>query len=110
MKDKSLREMLTEMTLHSLGIVPYTYYREPGEINKKLASIPESEARRMKRKFRKHWRRIAKKLKPSTQARIGLGESSPTITQKNRRKFYVYEEARRKFVDPIIDKNNAEIL
>lgn len=102
--EKTLKEALTEMAFHSLGIVPYAFYRKRGEINEALAGLPADEARKMRRKFRKCWRKIAKRLKKPAQRNVGLGETSPTITQKNRRKFVVYQATRDKFVNPTIEK------
>lgn len=66
------------------------------DINKVLATMPPDEARLMRRKFRKMWRKAAKKLATGGRARrkeareMGLNSSRPTRAEKNRRKQRVF--------------------
>lgn len=67
------------------------------DFNKVLATFPPDEARKMRRKFRKLWRkRLAKvegsKLHNKLSRAMGLGETSPTKKQKQLRKNEVFHE------------------
>lgn len=67
------------------------------DFNKALATLPPDEARKMRRKFRKLWRKcLAKaegsKLHSKLSRTMGLGEASPTKKQKQARKNEVFCE------------------
>lgn len=72
------------------------------DINRILAAMPPEEARRMKRKFRKEWRRIVKRRldhggrKGRREANeVGLGFPTPRRSHKNCRKQKVSFEVRK---------------
>lgn len=90
------------------GIVPLAWRQEVGapahfDINKILAEMPPDEARKMKRKFRKLWRKLAERSlkRPGKESRrrlrnIGHGEEIPTRSAKNFRKVEVLTSIHRK--------------
>lgn len=87
------------------GIVPLGKTGAPiwNDVNKILSSLPADEARKMKRKFRKEWRKIIKRElshggKVGRRAAHDLGLSFPTPTRKNKnnRKQIVMQDISRK--------------
>lgn len=96
-----LKNLQQQLAYLNAGIVPVGF-GEWGvpinmDFNKVLATLPLDEARKMRRKFRKLWRkRLAKaegsKLHSKLSRTMGLGESSPTKKQKQARKNEVFCE------------------
>jgi hypothetical protein len=85
-----IRSLFREVACHTLGIAPINNVAH--DFNKTLASLPPDEARAMKRKFRKLWRKFARESKNASAAyirQLGLGEASPTKKQKKMRKVEV---------------------
>lgn len=92
------------------GIVPLAWRPEVGaltrfDINKILAEMPPDEARKMKRKFRKLWRKLAEHSlkRPGKASRrrlrvVGHGEAIPNRVAKNSRKVEVLSAIHRKIV------------
>jgi hypothetical protein len=90
------------------GVVPLAWRQEVGapahfDINKILAGFPPDEARKMKRKFRKLWRKLAEHAlkRPGKNSRrrlreIGHGEEIPSRKAKNFRKGGVLASFHRK--------------
>ena len=90
------------------GVVPLAWRQEVGapayfDINKILAEFPPNEARAMKRKFRKLWRKLAehslKRPGKNSSRRlhnIGHGEAIPSRKAKNFRKGEVLMAIHRK--------------
>ena len=92
MKNNLILDFLMKAAAHEAGIVPLE--KTHHDFNRILASLPPEEARAMKRKFRKLWRKVAK-AKPTKNSRLkrittGLGTANPTRSQKNNRKHAVY--------------------
>ena len=94
----NLRESVEALIYHQLGIVPLSY--DDRDINRILSALPADDARRMKRKFRKLWRKEANYKPPSRtklgrqfairyRAQTGYSETEPTKAQKRNRKFVV---------------------
>lgn len=56
-------KVLLNAIWHMIGIVPIenSHTGVDNDINRALSSLPSPEAREMKRKFRKLWRKVAKK-------------------------------------------------
>ena len=86
---------------HEHGIAPIE--KSHHDFNRILSGIPEDEARVMRRKFRKLWRRYLKKSITKRGHRyrdtaLGLGCKNPTRTQKNNRKNAVVAQL---FVDTV---------
>lgn len=78
------REIFTTTLYHTLGIVPLTSARQ--DCGRILNAMSGDEARKAKRKFRKQWRKIAKKLQTLAknphahivlQRRLGIGDKAP---------------------------------
>lgn len=70
------------------GIVPLDELHK--DVNRLLADVPTEEAHRMKRKFRKLWRKLAKEMAKKNQERAksiyGLGQQDQTRRQRTARK------------------------
>lgn len=80
-----------------LGIVPLSFVTD--DVNKILANTPPEEARRMRRRFRKLWRKVYKQglrkcpseyIQSLTASIYGVGEAKITSYQARRRKQAVY--------------------
>ena len=92
-----LRESLVSLVAHQLGIVPLSYDSE--DINRILSALPPEEARAMRRKFRKMWRKEAHAYPTNTKSarrfatrykeQMGFGASDPTKDHKLYRKHAV---------------------
>lgn len=100
-EEASLHKILRDVACHSLGIVPLNYRIHDG-VQEKLNLLSPDEARRMKRKFRKLWRKIAKQKQLSTS--VDLGESQPAKSKKRRRKNIVLHSIEEKFVQPTLKR------
>ena len=101
------RVLMTTVWL-SLGVAPLDNVNF--DINKMLACLPPDEARRMRRKFRKLWRKYAKRdisaaktgvSKRNVQAYMGIGEEKPTRAQRNNRKRTVFWGIRKDVLEPL---------
>ncbi|NBT35819.1 MAG: hypothetical protein EBT03_09855, partial [Betaproteobacteria bacterium] len=85
-----LRKIYETEKAMSYGIVPLGV-NVVRDINRILKDLPPEEARRMKRKFRKLWRKEARKVARGAQIQrgqmpIGYGAKNPTRRQKEARK------------------------
>ena len=100
-----LRKIISDSVYHSLGIVPIEWAGH--DINKVLASLPPDEARKMRRKFRKLWRKFAKKPAKGRSHKyieqLGLGAPEPTRRQKTSRKQEVGFRVILDVVNPAMD-------
>ena len=93
-----------------LGIVPIEGMSI--DINRSLQSVPPDEARKMKRKFRKLWRKYAKKLNSGTsfgenayQYKVcEFGKVSPTRRAKQARKDVVFLTIMKEEVKPKLEQ------
>lgn len=108
MKHDIVTMFLMETVFHEAGLVPIkTIYHD---YNRILADLPPEEARKSKRKFRKAWRKTAKRLieKKITgryiKQTLGIGAERPTRSQKNSRKTIVLGHVLDKVVVPMRNK------
>jgi len=85
-------QILIKIKMLEQGILPA---RTGRDLVKMLESIPKDERREFKRKFRKAWRKIAKK-DPDLKFPMGLGNKKPTREQKIQRVSRVYMNAAKK--------------
>jgi len=97
-------KIMIEAAYHELGIAPISYATY--DFNKILSSLSFEEARKMKRKFRKIWRKCAKNAKYSSQYRkqLGIGTQSPSKAQKMNRKREVVRHVIVDIVAPVVKK------
>ena len=101
-----MRDLLTLHTYMKLGIAPI------GNINhdygRLMEKLPPEEARKMKRKFRKLWRRAADKHKLNAPyvAQIGIGNPLPTRSMKKFRKGAVAHYVQWNLVMPTLKRIN----
>jgi hypothetical protein len=98
-----LTKLKIQIEFLNQGIVPVGEEGAPAwyDINRILADLPSEEARRMKRKFRKLWRRVViPKLRhggrEGRQTARAFGVGGPVRGNKNNRKYKVYTEIRNK--------------
>jgi len=98
-----LRSAVETLIYHQLGIVPLSY--DERDINRILSNLPADESRRMKRKFRKLWRKESNCQPPSYtklgrqfaaryKTQMGYGEITPTKAHKRHRKLVVIRAAK----------------
>lgn len=95
-----LKHILTQSAYHALGIVPMSYAR--ADVGRILNDLPPAEARKMRRKFRKLWRKLARTRgveKPHASRydqkyrdMLGYGKDVPTKKMKLARKVEVLLE------------------
>lgn len=97
-----LRSAVETLIYHQLGIVPLSY--DERDINRILSNFPADESRRMKRKFRKLWRKESNCIPSHTKSgrqfaaryktQMGYGEITPTKAHKRHRKLVVIRAAK----------------
>ena len=97
----TLNQMLRDAACIELGIVPLNHNIHDG-IRHRLDAMPPEEARKMKRKFRKLWRKIAKKRRLSGS--VGLGDPNVSNRHRRHRKSLVRGEIERNFVRPTLER------
>ena len=95
-----LEKMLVSTVMLELGIVPLDNTKI--DITEALSRSSPDDIRTMKRKFRKVWRKAAKKLGCYNTQEVGVKDSHPTKGQKARRKQMVLGEVLHENVKPII--------
>lgn len=93
------------------GIVPID--NPTHDIGRALTSLPKDDARTMKRKFRKKWRKLAKAEAHKVNAkkpeiwlnnRFGAGKSNPSRQDRAARKQIVQKHFYENLVRPILDQ------
>lgn len=96
----NILELFQTMLFHNVGVVPITLKSMHFDYNRILANLPPDEARKMKRKFRKMWRKHLRSyslgiVSPHLIEAVrpyGFGENAPSKLQKYRRKKFVYNQ------------------
>ena len=113
MYNDPIHKLKLQIEFLNAGIVPLAWRLADGapawfDINKILASLPPDEARKMKRKFRKAWRKlVAHDLKRGGRAArkrlaiMEVGKEIPTRRAKNARKVEVLTAHNRKVVSKV---------
>jgi len=98
---KFARELMLKTVYHEAGIVQIASTAH--DVNRTLAGMSPEEARKMKRKFRKLWRKavaheLTRAKSPAaylhSKSRAGLGEPAPEKRHKAYRKILVGVEMR----------------
>lgn len=79
--------MLQNIAFHSMGIVPLVDLDH--DVKKSLETLPADEARKMRRKFRKQWRKQACGDDVWQASMLGLGQKFPSARDKKHRKIQV---------------------
>lgn len=83
------------------GIVPI---EDPTfDMRRALATLPPEEARAIKRRFRKMWRKLAKQDKKAA-ASAGLGKDAPSRLDRTTRKRLVLEQLWANKITPMLDR------
>lgn len=108
MYNDPIHKLKLQIEFFNQGMVPLSWRGGGGsspwfDINKILADLPPEEARQMRRKFRKAWRKIAahdlKRAGRSARKRLSImeaGKEIPTRRAKNARKTEVLMAFNRK--------------
>jgi hypothetical protein len=106
--DNPITRLLQTTAYLTLGIAPVV--NTVHDFNRILATLPPDEARKMKRKFRKLWRKFAKKpsrhVSPTYVKQMGLGAKQPTRKQKSARKVEVRRRILAEVVRPMQEDVN----
>ena len=90
-----------QVAMFKMGVVPI---EDPSfDYRRILKQLPPEEARKLKRKFRKLWRKL---LSKKDAARAGLGKRVPDRFQRHYRKQLVWQEVMKKHVRPAIERFN----
>ena len=93
------------------GIVPIEVHTH--DMRRALAGLPDEEARKLKRKFRKLWRKIMRAKngaskttgqKTKLQSQLGLGKKIPTKGERNARKELVAKTLHDEKVKPMLEQ------
>ena len=106
----NINKIMEDVAYHSIGIVPIRDASK--DFNRILSGLPVDEARQMKRKFRKLWRKCVTDAKKSLRwgevyaIQLGMGTKHPTKKQKKRRK----EEVKRKIIVNVVKPMTENIL
>lgn len=103
-------KILQDTALISLGIAPIGSTHD--DVNRALDKLPPDEARRMKRKFRKLWRKfVAAETKGRRRSRqeavTGKGQLVPTRRQKIARKSLVNHKILHDVVMPLVRQGSV---
>jgi hypothetical protein len=105
MKDHERAVLMT--TMFDAGVVPLTQAETGFDMKRILAQLPHEEAHKLKRKFRKLWRKLAKsetKLGDSNKMKrlYGAGEVNPSRNARKNRKQLVLRHFINDVVKPMI--------
>ena len=89
------------------GLLPIEAGEAGLDMRRVLAQLPPEEAHKMKRKFRKVWRKLAAKAAPDERRmkfHYGAGEKQPSRNARRNRKELVHSHFLKNVVAPIIAK------
>lgn len=117
--DPILIQALTSQEAFNEGIIPFNICALRHDMNRILSTLPPDESRKLRRKFRKMWRKLILK---NTQAistdlikrsedgyRTGLGQSSPQKQHHIARKSLVYYVLNKRAREIAIDLTNKNL-
>lgn len=96
-----LEKMLNQTIMIGMGIVPIENLNT--DVSGALEASSKEDARVMKRKFRKLWRKAAKKTNVFGSASVGQVGKVPSKQQKLNRKKIVKDEVMNEKVTPMLD-------
>lgn len=100
-------------TMFEAGIIPLEQGETSFDMKRVLAQLPPEEAHKLKRKFRKVWRKLAqagsaKSLdKSRTKHTYGVGHPNPSRDARRNRKDLVFKHFLVDVVTPLINKFEA---
>jgi len=108
---KNLRDVdraIIHTVMFDQGIIPME--RVDNDMRRVLAQLPPGEARALRRKFRKLWRRALKQLTQGASERNakrietlhGVGKSTPSRAEFNARKQLVFDRLWSDHIEPMI--------
>lgn len=99
--------------MFELGILPME--KTTLDMQRALKQLTPEEARQLKRKFRKLWRKAMKKevgspkgkradaKEQAAKSRLGVGKAVPSRTERNARKQLVFDQVWKEIIAPLID-------
>lgn len=104
--DPILLQALIAQEAYDAGIVPFAFDKMKHDMNRLLADLTPEESRKLRRRFRKMWRKqVLKNTRSNSDDLIlgseqahsaGLGEAAPTNDHSWNRKCYVFSELSRR--------------
>jgi len=98
----SIEKAFISYVMLKLGIVPIDDLRL--DVQRSMKNTPPAEARAMKRKFRKLWRKLSKEQKKAVNKRAFYVEPGkvPSSSQRSNRKNLVYNKVWETMIAPLI--------
>lgn len=117
-QNQNLREVdraLIQAVMFEHGILPME--KTDLDMRRALQQLPPEEARTLRRKFRKMWRKAMNAttlhgssekssvsfMNDRTAAKLGLGKQVPSRSERNARKKLVYDQLWKTTIKPMID-------
>ncbi len=107
-----VRRFLAHLAMFEEGLVPYEVFYS--DINRSLSSVSPEDARKMRRKFRKIWRKLlaadraTRKWPEKTKQKYGVG-MNPSKKQKRIRKSLVWVHFYSRMIDPLAQILSPEL-
>lgn len=90
MKRNEVKDAMFTAVALQIGIFPHLERVDTTNVDGLLTGVPAEQARAMKRKFRKLWRKHAKRQDGRARKELGLGCSTPTKKNKKNRRLLVH--------------------
>lgn len=99
--------------MFELGILPME--KTTLDMQRALKQLTPEEARQLKRKFRKLWRKAMKKevgdpkgkrataREEAAKSRLGVGKAVPSRAERNARKQLVFDQVWKEIIAPLVD-------
>ena len=113
---KEIDRLLINTVMFDADILPME--RTDLDMRRALSQLPAEEAHKLKRKFRKMWRKAMKAeiagAGPSNRAvpekmlkqRLGAGKALPSRAERNARKQLVFDSLWKEVIEPVLKKFN----
>lgn len=103
-----LERLMIHEAMFNLGIVPME--TPDMDVSRVLKQLPEEEARKLKRKFRKLWRKLEKSAARKGWTHQSLkNDKNPTRWERRNRRQLVWTEVKRSKVDPAVEKFKKDV-
>lgn len=113
---KNLRDVdraFIQAVMFELGILPME--KTTLDMKRALSQLSDDEARQLKRKFRKMWRKAMRKevgnpkgrnaatKESAAKSRLGVGKHIPSRAERNARKQLVFDQVWKELIAPLIE-------
>lgn len=111
-EEKILKDIVLSAVSHAIGIVPPNNVFH--DVNRALAHLPPHEARAMRRKFRKLWRKFVKNPTKGTSQdylkQLEMGSETPSKRARLHRKKEVLRQLMSQAVTPTLKSKHDEAV